>query len=139
MFSSAFSSPGHTRVNFRGAGIQQLLNPWARVPLPCGLGVLNVPRRVPSQLEELGERGRPVHGQSWPLPLNHPLDRRVAPSRAGNSRPARWLTAPKLEVLPGEHTAAQPETGARSQQVLGEQLLGEVLRLFPETGLKTWI
>ena len=67
------------------------------------------------------------------------LDRLVAAPRAGNSRPAGGPTAPELEVVPREHPAAQTEAGAGSQQVLGEHLLGEIIRVFPAPRLKTWI
>jgi hypothetical protein len=39
-------------------------------------------------------------------------------------------------VLHGKHSAAQPETRAGSQQVLGEHLLGEVVRVLPGTRLR---
>jgi hypothetical protein len=73
------------------------------------------------------------------FPRSPGLDRWVAASRAGNSRPASGVTAPELEVRHRKHPAAQHETRAGSQQVLGEQLLGEVIRVFPDTRLKTWI
>jgi hypothetical protein len=67
------------------------------------------------------------------------LGRWVAASRAGNPRSASGLTTPEVEVVPRKHPAAQHEARAGSQQVLGEHLLGEVIRVYPETGLKARI
>ena len=67
------------------------------------------------------------------------LSRWVAASRTGNPRSASGLTAPEVEVVLGKEPAAQHETRAGSQQVLGEQLLGEFVRVYPDTGLKARI
>ena len=67
------------------------------------------------------------------------LVRWVAASRAGNPWSASGLTTSEVEVLPGKHPAAQHETRAGSQQVLGEHLLGKIVGVYPDTGLNAWI
>jgi len=63
----------------------------------------------------------------------------VAPSRASIPRSASGLTASEVEVLLGKHSAAQHEARAGTEQMFGEHLLSEVVRVYPDTRLKARI